>query len=472
MRWFWILYSNVACLLVIVLVPRELLVLRTFGTVLLSTGGIGGYLYFKYRWRFPLTVDVLTSAGMMIQFIIPSLYLSTIWPNEYWASVLVYRDFYPDVAFITLLGQSLFFLGYEATRKKTSNNFKLKLYLPSPRSFVLVLLPLVVAVWSSRFILLNTGSYYQLVRTEFMEQSYWYSILAQISSYGIYTVAGTWLFYWLVRGTLWGKRWLCMSSGFTMMEFLWYFPSGSREPVLALGIAILFAYIFVRQKIPFKWIIGGILIGLLSISALDFYRYSISYIADPRVVKIDQLQEAMVSAKYGFFQDWVSGNWLTRSLARISDAHSIAAILDGVPEIVPYLYGETYAKIPFVFIPRFIYPLKPELNLPINRWFFQLAGGSSPTTLIGEAYLNFGWLGIFIVMPIMGWISRIYDVFFEARINDPIWATIYIGMGVVIVRLPVQPAAVWISIFLKAMLLAILLVFWRRLLRLQRYKRF
>jgi len=463
--WIFLFYSNFACLLVVLLVPKELLVLRTFATVLLSVGGIWNYLYQKYGRQLSLKIDVLTSFGITIQFLLPSLYLCSFTASGYWQGVLLYRDYYPYVAFITLLGQSLFFLGYEFFQRRPSKSLKLDHYFLFPKFNLLFILPLVFAVWSSRFILLYTGSYYHLVRTEFMSHSFWYSVLAQINSYGIFCLTSFWIFRWLAQGTYLHRYYRFLSFGFTLMECMWYFPSGSREPILMTGLSILFSYIFIKHKIPFKWLIAGIPAGMLLISGLDFYRYSIASIVEPNVIKTNEVYEAIATAKYGFLQDLISGNWITRSISRISDAQSIAAILDGVPQVVPYLNGETYARIPFVFIPRFIYPDKPELILPINRWFFLEAGGSSPTTLIGEAYLNFGWLGVFLVMPIMGWISKIYDVLFERRINDPIWAAIYVGMAVIIVRLPVQPVAIWISIFLKAMLLATLLVFWRQLLK-------
>jgi hypothetical protein len=98
------------------------------------------------------------------------------------------------------------------------------------------------------------------------------------------------------------------------------------------------------------------------------------------------------------------------------------------------------------------------MNLPINQWFFEKEGGSSPVTLIGEAYFNFGWIGVCVVLLIVGWLSGAYDAAMLERIRpyyrySAIWMTIYAGTAVMAFRLYAQPAAIWISVFIKSVIL-------------------
>ena len=134
----------------------------------------------------------------------------------------------------------------------------------------------------------------------------------------------------------------------------------------------------------------------------------------------------------------------------------MAAILQNVPSIVPYGGGETYTRLLWIFVPRFLFPDKPAMILPMAQEIlsYDSDNTSSPTTLIGEAYLNFGWLGLFLVMPLVGWLSWQYDTAFRQRMTHPIWAAIYVGTALSVVRLPMQPVTVWLGVFMKAFLIA------------------
>jgi hypothetical protein len=153
-------------------------------------------------------------------------------------------------------------------------------------------------------------------------------------------------------------------------------------------------------------------------------------------------------------------------MARLADARSVAAILQNVPSIVPYWGGETYTRLLWIFVPRFLFPDKPAMILPMAQEIlpYDSDNTSSPTTLIGEAYLNFGWLGLFLVMPLVGWLSCQYDTAFRQRVTHPIWATIYVGMAFTVMRLPVQPLTVWLGVFIKAFLIAYFFAAWDKVL--------
>lgn len=477
LHWVILFLSNIVCLIAAVAIPRDELMLRTYATVIPATVGIAGYLYGKYRVHFGINTDVLTSIGVLAQFLLPSLYLVVVPLEGYFGySLSGYLDYFPDVALAALIGQSLFFLGYKAAewmqKRQSASETTNGIAFSTIARFMHVMFPGVCVVWVSRVILLRTGSYYHILHSQFMFESSFYSILAQISSYGTFVIAGLWVMVFSTRQPRQGRKWLTLAVGYTALELLWRFPSGSREPVLVLMAMVLFAYIFVRQLLPIKWIALWIVAGLFVLAFMDFYRYGIAQIADQTtgegVIRSDAVVEAIKESKTKFLEeDYQTGEWLTRSMARLADARSVAAILQNVPSIVPYLGGETYARLPWVFVPRFLYPDKPAMILPIAAELVDddpTNTTSSPTTLIGEAYLNFGWLGLFLVMPLVGWLSWQYDSAFRQRITHPIWATIYVGMALSVVRLPVQPVTVWLGVYIKAFLIAYLLVGWDKVL--------
>lgn len=125
-----------------------------------------------------------------------------------------------------------------------------------------------------------------------------------------------------------------------------------------------------------------------------------------------------------FFTDWV-GFGLgagkaseekeeTRStlFERASLIQMLCLSVDQVPEVKPYLHGQSYADIPALVIPRFIWPDKPSSLMANIRlgMHFGLVDPDSPFTvsiafgMISEAYLNFGVIG----PPLLGLLTGLF----------------------------------------------------------------
>jgi hypothetical protein len=89
------------------------------------------------------------------------------------------------------------------------------------------------------------------------------------------------------------------------------------------------------------------------------------------------------------------------------------------PEQRDYLYGLTYLAVLVNPIPREFFPNKPvgigaimgEVN-PVTR-----VGVSISITFFGEAYANFGGLGIFIISFLFGYISKLHFIWFIKNKN-------------------------------------------------------
>jgi hypothetical protein len=86
-----------------------------------------------------------------------------------------------------------------------------------------------------------------------------------------------------------------------------------------------------------------------------------------------------------------------------------------VPERHDYLYGASLSK-PFIFwIPRDLWPGKPEtfsrqVSHVMNTSFYR-NGGSEPLTFVGELYWNFGWFAL-LFAPLLGGMQRMFDEIF------------------------------------------------------------
>jgi oligosaccharide repeat unit polymerase len=81
-------------------------------------------------------------------------------------------------------------------------------------------------------------------------------------------------------------------------------------------------------------------------------------------------------------------------------------IFEGVPEDLPYQYGRTFLFTFEQMIPNRLAPgreSKPTVGAMVRNTWYEPWRGNQPPTLVGELYLNFGWLGIIGGMYLFGY---------------------------------------------------------------------
>jgi hypothetical protein len=113
---------------------------------------------------------------------------------------------------------------------------------------------------------------------------------------------------------------------------------------------------------------------------------------------------------------------LSFTLARMSLLAQTADVLDQTPSHVPYQNGRLYSYLIYTWIPRAIWPDKPSMS-EANQ-FYQVAYGvteedyldkvSIAIGVLTEAYINFGWIGVVLIMFLLGIFFDFYSRFFFA----------------------------------------------------------
>ena len=75
---------------------------------------------------------------------------------------------------------------------------------------------------------------------------------------------------------------------------------------------------------------------------------------------------------------------------------TVFKVIDFVPEQYDYLKGQSYYRILFTGIPRFVWSDKPDnTGIIVGRWIFPgTVVQSNPPGIMGDLYINFGFLGI------------------------------------------------------------------------------
>lgn len=105
----------------------------------------------------------------------------------------------------------------------------------------------------------------------------------------------------------------------------------------------------------------------------------------------------------------------TQIWERASLFQMLCMIVDRVPEIRPYLNGESYVDLPALLIPRFLWPDKPsalESNVRLALHFNLVDEESAANVSIAfgpvaEAYANFGLIGALGFGALLGWIMKL-----------------------------------------------------------------
>jgi hypothetical protein len=96
--------------------------------------------------------------------------------------------------------------------------------------------------------------------------------------------------------------------------------------------------------------------------------------------------------------------------SRLDLIHQFAHVYSMTPSIVPYQYGATYSYFLVALIPRVIWPDKPEAGSA--NYFYAVSynitteDGARRSTfgmsLLTESFINFGWIGVIIIMALQG----------------------------------------------------------------------
>ena len=87
----------------------------------------------------------------------------------------------------------------------------------------------------------------------------------------------------------------------------------------------------------------------------------------------------------------------------ISESVNVNVVYDLFNRYEDFLYGATYLKPLFFYLPRSIWEGKPESITVLTADF--LGGSSLVTTIIGEMYMNFSIYGI-VILPIILWFTE------------------------------------------------------------------
>jgi hypothetical protein len=213
-------------------------------------------------------------------------------------------------------------------------------------------------------------------------------------------------------GTLRGQRWAVVIAFMSTVIVLSIFDLFLIEGV-TYCLATVFGYTMTTKRVPWVFLLAaGIAVTVLSAGKdgmRDKYWSSINVYSRGEGGLL-QVPSVILEWVGDGVSELASGNNYNSAVNRASLMQLLLESKRLAPDYIPFLDGKTYAFLPYMLVPRFLYPDKiasqEGMNLLNVHFGFQTAEETQKTArgwgLIAEAYANFGYLGVTGVALVLG----------------------------------------------------------------------
>jgi hypothetical protein len=205
--------------------------------------------------------------------------------------------------------------------------------------------------------------------------------------------------------------WFTLTLVMVLAQVAVGFVSDIKSLAMLGGILVILARTLVDNKLPRAWIMGSIVLLALAFPAFQAYRADVAggrgLNRQQAVQNLDKVLEIVLANR---------SNVTQRPAAERSQTFFERASLKANVELAfahtgidtPFQEGHTLVGIPGAFIPRLLWPDKPDVSTGtlFNKEFIRT--GQADTNIspshLGELYWNFGWPGIVLGMAFIGMI--------------------------------------------------------------------
>lgn len=239
----------------------------------------------------------------------------------------------------------------------------------------------------------------------------------------------------------------------------------------------LLAVVITIIETAYDVLVGGAKLPLLQVLFFPIMAYQLMLLAQRRPLRLDRLAVALAAGMLasvfvvfpyiGAYRDAYISNVGTNAVVDLGDNRKIAAIaarelsdnnatednrigdrvqavvnrqhgldslllaMSTIPSVYPYAYGVELLNVPLTLVPRIVWPNKPSFTAG-DYFSNAVVGGDTKlgsTGLFGiaDGYLNFGVIGIPLIMWLVGTIQRVvYDGWYKAHAPNIIAVSFYL----------------------------------------------
>ena len=191
--------------------------------------------------------------------------------------------------------------------------------------------------------------------------------------------------------------------------------TGNRIFTLQI-LVISFVALLVTKR--YKIVTAFLLLSPIIGEAMKLFRWVRGYLHETGGFNINTL---ISSLQYGYSEasQYISSSSLIDGIQGITESvnfNTLVFIVRDFGDKFDYLYGISYLKSFFFFVPRSIWPDKPNsLPVIIGDIYCPNCGVAFITTALGEAYANFGFISLIIIPLVIIIITKID----RSDFNDP-----------------------------------------------------
>lgn len=290
----------------------------------------------------------------------------------------------------------------------------------------------------------------------------------------VYVVIG--VLGWLVYGrksSKWLAVWLYALIAITALHGI---STGVLEEALVpIGVLFVVRWLFTRRiSVTVAACVIGLILFLSPVKAE--YRQQLRF-EESSGVEVSSLSRASRWIKQAavYWAETFAGSRnleeaTSSATSRADFIHQVAYIHSMTPSEIPYQYGRTYSYFAVALIPRALWPEKPQAG-SANGFFAISYGllteeGAKTTTfgmsLLGEAFINFGWAGVVFVMLIQGLAIAVLERIFGSRKSGAGGQAVFIAFFVFFLNGIGSSAEILFGNIVQNLVFGYLLLWWAR----------
>ncbi|MGH9874674.1 MAG: O-antigen polysaccharide polymerase Wzy [Pyrinomonadaceae bacterium] len=293
---------------------------------------------------------------------------------------------------------------------------------------------------------------------------------------------------WLVYGRKESLIYAVWLYGLVLVTSMRGISNGTLEEALVpFGVLFVVKWVYTR-KVPLAPILMTALIVIFLSPVKSDYRQQAWLGNNPELAEESTLTRGTlwITQALEYWSDTVSGSRdLAEATASSTDradfVHQVAYIHSMTPAVVPYQNGATYAFFLVAIIPRAIWPDKPVAGTA-NAFYAVTYGvtneeGARTTTfgvsILGEAFMNFGWPGVVFIMLLMGILISALQHAFGGSASGPGGQAVFLAFFVYFLNGIGSSAEIMFGGILQNLLCGYVLLLWARdkSVRLEAYGR-
>jgi hypothetical protein len=282
-----------------------------------------------------------------------------------------------------------------------------------------------------------------------------------------------WLYYSRHGSRIYGL-WL---YGLVLIASMRGISSGSLEQALVpVGVLFVVKWLYTR-RVPITPIIATVALVVFLSPVKSDYRQQTWQGENPDLAEQSSLVRgtAWISSAVEYWQDTFAGSRdlteaTSSATSRADFIHQVAHIYSMTPTVVPYQYGKTYSFFAVAFIPRIVWPDKPTAG-SANEFYAVTYGvtseeGAKTTTfgvsILGEAFMNFGWAGVILVMLLQGILIGALQHAFGGQVSGPGGQAVFLAFFVYFLNGIGSSAEIMFGGILQNLICGYLILLWAR----------